>query len=172
MLTHDEAVRLKNEDPRELDRRALAEREDFLFGVRDLRESFGRDWGGEFRVFINQNVVLHFLPCYTEEMKTDAELPQFAVVADEGRAGRDVAHRYEGFKDLDPFDGVVFYVSPADYRQLVAELASICGRYDDYPRLPDTLFGETSLVKLVAGRVLEHPIVRAERAYDFSKRTF
>ncbi|MGH7294761.1 MAG: hypothetical protein ACRELB_07510, partial [Polyangiaceae bacterium] len=69
MLTHEEARRLLKDAPRELDRRAVEERSDFLFGVRDLRAEFGREWGGEVRVLVNMNFVLHFVPRHTEEMR-------------------------------------------------------------------------------------------------------
>lgn len=172
MLTHDEAQRLKRDAPRELDRRALEERRDFLFGVRDLRAKFGEEWGGEFRIFINQNVVLHLVPGFTDEMYGEAELPQFAVIPDDDRDGQDRTHTYEGFKDLDSFEGVIFYVSRDLYRALVDELADVAARYADYPRLPDMLYPESNFVRLIAERVLEHPVVRAEREYDFSKREF
>jgi hypothetical protein len=172
MLTHEEALRLKNEAPRELDRRALAERRDFVFGVRDLRSVYGREWGGEFRIFINQNVVLHLVRGFNEEMPGEAELPQFAVFPDDARAGEDRTHRYAGFEDLDDFDGVIFFVSRRDYDALVGELGAVTARYADYPRLPDTLYPEAKFVRLIAERVLEHPLVRAEREYDFTKREF
>jgi hypothetical protein len=172
MLTHEEASRLRREAPEELDRRAFEERRDFLFGVRDLRRVFGVEWGGEFRVFINQNVVLHLVPGFNAEMPGEPELPQFAVVPDDARRGEDRTHRYAGFKDLDDFDGVIFYVSRAEYASIVAELAEVASRYGDHPRLPDTLFGDAAFVRLIAYRVLEHPVVRAEREYDFSKREF
>jgi hypothetical protein len=172
MLTHEEALRLKNEAPHELDRRALEEREDFLFGVHDLRASFGREWGGEFRVGVNMNVVLHFVPRLNAEMRVEAELPQFAVVPDDDRAGEDHAHPYEGWKDLEPFEGVIFYVSREQYDEIAEELATVAARYGDYARLPDTLYPGAAFVRLIATRVLEHPVVRAERQYDFSKRTF
>lgn len=172
MLTHEEALRLKNEDPHELDRRALEERNEFLFGVRDLRAELGREWGGELRVMINQNVVLHLVPRYNDEMRNVDELPQFAIFPDDDHHGEDRTHRYEGWKDLEPFDGVVFYVTAEEYKTLVRELAEAAARYGDYPRLPDTLFAGASFVPLLAARVLEHPVVRAERSYDFSKMNF
>lgn len=172
MLTHEETLRLKNEAPEELARRALEERSEFLFGVRDLREELGRSWGGELRVMINHNVVVHFVPRYNDEMRNLDELPQFAVFPDDEREGDDRTHTYEGVKDLDPFDGVVFYVSADRYCQLVRELGAVSDRYGDYPRLPDTLFGEAEFVRLLTTRVLEHRLVRQERSYDFSKLTF
>ena len=35
-----------------------------------------------------------------------------------------------------------------------------------------TIFGGSGFVRLLTMRVLEHSVVRAERSYDFSKRTF
>ncbi len=172
MLTHEEALRLQKEAPREFDRRALEERRDFLFGVRDLRARFGAEWGGEFRVLINQNIVLHIVPGFNEEMPGVAELPQFVVFPDDERQGEDRTVTFEGFKDLDDFQGVIFYVSATDYEAMVAELEAVAARYADYPRLPDTLYAESKFVRLIAERVLEHPVVRAEREYDFTRREF
>jgi hypothetical protein len=172
MLTHEEAVRLKNESPREFDRRALEERNEFLFGVRDLRDQLGREWGGEMRVVVNQNVVLHLVPRYNDEMRNLEELPQFTIFPDDEREGEDRTHRYEGVKDLEAFDGVVFYVGHERYDRIVSELVEATRLYGDYPRLPDTLFAGSEFVELLTTRVLEHPVVRAERPYDFSKRTF
>ncbi len=172
-LTHEEFQRLKRDDPRELDRRALAERRDFVFGVRDERAAFARnEWGGEFRVFVNQNVVLHLVPSYNGEMERPEELPEFCILPDDARRGQDATVRYEGVKDLDAFEGVHFYVSRDAYEKLVGELAGIVERYAEYPRLPDSLYGATEIVKLIASRVLEHPLVRAEREYDFTKWSF
>ena len=172
MLTHEEALRLKNDAPHELARRAIEERNEFVFGVRDLRATFGREWGGEFRVIVNQNVVLHLVPRFTPDMENEAELPQFAVMPDDDHEGEDRTHRYEGWKDLEAFDGVIFYVTHEEYDALARELAAVAERYDDFPRLPDTLYPEAQLVRLIAGRVLEHAVVRAERDYDFTKRDF
>ena len=73
---------------------------------------------------------------------------------------------------LEAFDGVVFYVSQDDYRAMVRELGDVHARYGDYPRLPDTLYGGSAFVRMITTRVLEHPIVAAERPYDFRKRTY
>src|SRR5688572_22754122 len=129
MLNHDEAQRLRREAPNEFDRRALEERNEFLFGALDCRDQLGREWGGEFRVPINQNVVLHFVPRYNDEMRTVDELPQFVVFADDDRHGEDRVHTYEPVKDLDAFDGVVFYVSQDDYRGMIRELGDVAARY-------------------------------------------
>ncbi|GIW70506.1 MAG: hypothetical protein KatS3mg102_0048 [Planctomycetota bacterium] len=79
-LTMEEALRLGRERPQELQRRALAEREEFVFAVRDMRASYGQEWGGELRVLINGNVVLHLLPAFNEHMRDEDELPQFCVM--------------------------------------------------------------------------------------------
>ncbi len=172
MLSHEEALRLKNQAPEELARRALEERSEFLFGVHDLRSALGREWGGEVRVMLNLNVVVHFVPRYNDEMRSVDELPQFCVFPDDEREGDDRAHAYEGVKDLEAFEGAVFYVGQELYDRLVRELVAVAAHYGDYAQLPDTLFGEAEFVKLMTTRVLEHPLVRAEKSYDFSKRTF
>ncbi len=148
------------------------EEPDFFFGVSDRRATFGREWGGEFRVLINQNVNVHLVPRFNEEMRRPDELPQFSIFSNDARAGETDIVRYEAVKDLDAFDGAVFYVSSAVYEGLVRELAAIAGRYPEFPRLRDTAYPDTLLVKLIATRILEHPLVQAERQYDFTKRTF
>ena len=172
MLTREEALALKASDPREFDRRVLSERKQFVFGVRDLRREFGRDWGGEFRVFVNHNLVLHFVPRFNETMQDESELPQFAVFPDDSRDGEERRHWYEGGKDLDPYEGVIFFVTRQRYAAMVAELISVFEDYADYPRLPDTLFPGSVLVRLLSEKVLENPVVRAEREHDFTKFTF
>jgi hypothetical protein len=172
MLSHEEALRLKNDAPRELDRRALEEKDEFVFGVHDLRAELGRAWGGEVRIILNQNVVVHLVPRYNDEMRNVDELPQFTIFPDDEHEGEDRTHRYEGFKDLEAFEGVVFYVTADQYARIVRELVLAAERYGDYLRLPDTLFGGSEFVKVLTERVLEHSVVRAERSYDFSKRTF
>ena len=172
MLTHEEAARLRREAPSEADRRALEEREDFLFAVKDMREDLGVAWGGEVRVLLNQNVVLHLVPRYNDEMRTIDELPQFCVFPDDDREGEDRTHTYAAVKDLEAFDGVVFYVSAESYRRIVAELVDAAARYGDWLRIPDTLYAGGEFVRAARERVLEHALVRAESRYDFSKRTF
>lgn len=172
MWTHDDAARLRRDAPLEADRRSLSERRDFLFAVRDLREEPPPSWGGEFRVLVNQNLVLHFVPGFNEEMRNLAELPQFAVFPDDALAGEDRTHGYEGVKDLDAFEGVVFYVASEEYELLRRELADAARRYGDWLRIPDALYEGSRLVRLVSERVLEHSLVQAERRFDGSKRAF
>ena len=172
MLTHDDAQRLLREDPRELDRRALEARAEFLFGVQDLRVAKEVVWGGEVRALLNQNVVLHLVPRYNDEMRNLDELPQFVVFPDDARAGEDRTHRYAAVKDLEAFDGVVFYVSAAEYRSLVDELAGAARRYPGYLRIPDALYADGPFERFVRTRVLEHALVRAERSFDFTKHAF
>jgi len=172
MLTHEEALRLRREAPAELDRRATAEREDFTFGVRDLRHELGVTWGGEIRLLLNQNVVVHFVPRYNDEMRFLDELPQFCVFPDDAREGEDMPHTYAAVKDLDAFDGVVFYVARARYDAIVRELVAVHERYGEWLRAPDTLFAGSEIVRLVNGRILENSLVRAESRFDGTKRTF
>jgi hypothetical protein len=172
MWTHDDAARLRRDAPAEADRRSLAERRDFIFSVRDLRDQAEPSWGGEFRVLVNQNLVLHFVPGLNEEMRDLSELPQFAVFPDDALAGEDRTHGYEGVKDLEAFEGVVFYVTREEYGRLRRELADAARRYGDWLRIPDALYEGSELVRLVAERVLEHSLVQAERRFDGSKRAF
>ena len=151
---------------------ASDEEPDFFFGVSDRRATFRHEWGGEFRVLINQNVNVHLVPRFNEEMRKLEELPQFSIFASDARAGQTGIVHYEAVKDLDAFDGAVFYVSSAAYDALVRELASIAERFPEFPRLRDTAYADTQIVRLIATRILEHPLVQAERQYDFTKRSF
>lgn len=170
-LTHDDALRMHAEAPGRLARLAVEESEAFAFEPRDMRGDDG--WGGEVRVCLNANIVLHFVPRFDEEMPSIDELPQFVVMPDDDNPDTCEIHRYEEVGDLEAFDGVVFRVEPRDYDRMVAELTDLAsafgaGRF----LLPDTLYGDTRFVRFVTERVLPHDLAQRERPYDFTKRTF
>jgi len=168
----EELKRLDRESPAELTRALLAERREFVFGVEDDRDDFGTSWGGEFRVTLNKNVVLHFVPGMNAEMPDRSSLPQFSVMPDDLRDGDDevVSFVYEDLKDVDPFEGVIFYVGRERYERLTDELADVARRYGAFDRIPDAYLPDSELVRMISRRVLEHPVVAAERPFDFSKR--
>lgn len=172
MLTEERAQELHATDPFALARMALEHRDGFVFAVRDLRGGSGHGWGGEVRVCVNQNVVLHFVPRLDEETPTIESLPQFAVMPSDEEDGVDQVHPCAAPEELDPFDGVVYWVEPERYRAMLDELAAIARRFDERAMLPDTLYAQSQFVPFIADRVLSHKLARDERPYDFSKRTF
>jgi hypothetical protein len=172
MLTMEEARRLREDAPGDLRRRALADRRDFVFAVRDLRSAYGSEWGGELRVLINGNIVLHLARGYNDHMRTDEELPQFCIMRAPDGSGTDRVHAYDGGEELGTFEGVLFLLEPADYDAVVDELCQVAREFDEHTWLPDTLFPEGRFVHLIRTRVLEHTLVRQEAPYDFSKLRF
>ncbi|MHC4392437.1 MAG: hypothetical protein ACYTFT_05745 [Planctomycetota bacterium] len=174
-MTHEEAIRLFAESPAALMQLSLQRREDFVFAVRDDRDEPADAWGGELRVCVNQNVVLHLVPGFSEGMSTVDELPQFAVMPSSERVGEDEQRTVAGDeeRDLEPFEAVVFWVEPVRYERLVAELVEVAEAFGD-PRavLPDCAYPGARFVELIRERVLGHRVARDERPYDFSKRTF
>jgi hypothetical protein len=172
-LTLEDARRLHQEAPGRLAQLALESRQTFAFEPKDMRADGGEAWGGEVRVCVNGNVVLHFVPRFNREMERLSELPQFVVMPSvDDRDGADEVHTYDADGELDAFDGVVFWVSPEHYADMLDELREMALSFPGRCLLPDALFGDSRFVHFVKARVLEHPIVHAERAYDFSKRVF
>jgi hypothetical protein len=174
MSIHDELLRLAKQDPKELYRRIREETREFVFGAIDKREAFGEEWGGEFRVMINHNIVLHIIPNYNGEMRSKSELPQFCIFADDERDGVDEENlfEFEDDEDLGSFLGIIFYVSLEEYRRISGELEAVIGIYKGFTTIPDTYFLETRFVRLVSERVLRHPVIQEERRFDFSKLRF
>jgi hypothetical protein len=174
-MTHEEALRLFADSPASLMQIALHRREAFVFAVRDDRDEPADTWGGELRVCVNQNVVLHLVPGFSEGMSTVDELPQFVAMPSQERAGEDEKRTVAGDEEraLEPFEAVVFWVDPAEYERLVAELVDVAEAFGD-PRavLPDCAYPGARFVELIRERVLGHKVARDERPYDFSKRTF
>ncbi len=171
MLTLSELRELRSKDPSELYEYLELDVRSFLFGVVDQSASFGETWGGEHKAIINQNVVLEFVPFLTEEMASPERCPQFSVMPHPKRAGQEQIVRFPGDEKagLDPYEGVIFFVSPKDYQALRDELTDVAVRYEEFMGVPDTWFLNTKLVHLITKRVLEHSLVKAERRYDFSK---
>lgn len=174
MLTLQELRRLQTNDPSELYEWLELDVRQFLFGVVDQTAAFGETWGGSYKLVVNQNVVVEFVPCFTEEMHSFPCLPQFTVMPHTQRHGVDQLVQFAGDEaaGLDPYNGVVFLVKPEEFAQMQEELSTVTGRYEDFMGIPDTWFLNTRLVHLISKRVLEHSEVRAERRYDFSKQAY
>lgn len=159
---------LRRDAPAQLFRHLDELRRSFLFGVEDRRDDEDPEpWGGVVRVTLNQNVVLHFVRGLGPGMPTEDDLPQFAVLPDEDRA--DAAVEREVEVDGETFKGVTFYVDPNEWDQLVGHALAAHERYEDWEAIPDVWFADGPLVPFVTSVVFEHPVVRAEREYDFRR---
>lgn len=165
-LPIDELRRLRDEEPEALHRHLLETRRGFLFGVEDHRDE-PEAWGGEVRVVINRNVVLHFVPRFNAAMSDKAELPQFTVFPDADRSDK---VEETGLRvDDELVRGVIFWVDPTEYDELLRGVVDVLERYEDWPAIPDTYFLDGPLVPFLERVVLEHPTIVAEREYDFRR---
>lgn len=167
-LTRDEIRSLRHTAPERLFRHLSQVERSFLFGVA-ARRSDPEGWGGEWEVTINRNLVLHFVPGFNRDMTRVEELPQFTVAPSEERPGSAEDTEQVLEDDGERIPGVVFWVEPGDYAQMVEELGEIAARYEDLDILPDTYFLETELVDFLTRTVLEHPTVRIEREFDWKR---
>lgn len=166
LLRADEIRTLQRDNPQGLFAHLHDVMRAFLFGVEDHRDEPDR-WGGEVRITINRNVVLHLVPGFNDDMLSVEELPQFCVFPHEDLA--DSAEDTSQEVDGDPIPGVVFYVTPDEYDRLVGEALQVSERYGDLDLIPDTYFLDTELIAFLNRTVLEHATVRAEREYDFKR---
>lgn len=166
LLSEDEIRTLQRDNPQGLFAHLHQVMRAYLFGVENHREEFD-EWGGEVRITINRNVVLHLVPDFNDGMPTVDELPQFCVFPDEDRA--DSAEDTSQEADGDEIPGVVFYVAPDEYDRLVGEALQVHERFGDLDLIPDTYFLDTELIAFLNRTVLEHGTVRAEREYDFKR---
>jgi hypothetical protein len=167
-LSLKELRQLRRNQPQKLFRYIQEVERDFVFGVEDHREEHD-EWGGEYRVLVNRNVEVHFVPRFNAAMEREDELPQFTVMPDAELAGTEADREIVIDEDGETVPGIIFYVEPDTYDRLVDELTEIVGQYDDFDVIPDTYFLETELVQLLSRRVLEHEAIKAERAFDFRR---
>lgn len=168
VLTLSELRKLRRDSPTQLFEHLRQIERTFVFGVEDHRQEVD-EWGGEFRVLINRNIELHFVPRFNAQMEKLDELPQYTVMPDPDLVGEDRERKITIDADGETVPAVVFYVDPSRYDGMVEELAEIVERYDDFDVIPDTYFLETELVAFLTTRVLEHEVIKAERAYDFRR---
>jgi hypothetical protein len=170
LLTADEIRTLQRDNPQGLFAHLHDVQRAFLFGVEDHRDE-PEAWGGEVRLTINRNIVLHFVPRLNSEMSGLEELPQFCVFPDDARAdsAEDTSQRID---DDEEIPGVVFYVDPDEYDRMVGEATRVSERFGDLDLIPDTYFLDTELIAFVNRTVLEHGTVRTEREYDFKRGMF
>ncbi len=167
-LSLTELRQLRRDQPQKLFKYIQEVERDFVFGVEDHREE-KNEWGGEFRVLVNRNIELHFVPRFNAAMEIADELPQYVVMPDSDLAGTEDEREIVIDEDGETVKGITFYVEPDAYDRLVDELSEIIGQYDDFDVIPDTYFLETELVHLLNKRVLDHEAVKAERAFDFRR---
>jgi hypothetical protein len=165
ILSLDELRDLRRTSPQRLFNYLLEIEREFIFGVEDHREEDLEGWGGELRVVINRNVVVHFVPRLNEAMTCTEELPQFTVLPDERRA--DSCLETSLVLEEEVVKGVIFYVDPQDYDGLVADALRVVERYEDWDLLPDSYFLGTELISFLNRVVLDHSVVRTEREFDF-----
>ncbi len=164
-----ELRQLRRDEPRKLFAYLQQVERDFVFGVEDHRDEED-EWGGEFRVLLNRNIELHFVPRWNAAMENRDELPQYAIMPSSELAGtEDEREIVIDDEDGETVRGVTFYVEPDTYEGLLDELTEIVAQYDDFDVIPDTYFLETELVSLLNRRILEHELIKAERAYDFRR---
>jgi hypothetical protein len=167
-LSLAELRQLRRDQPQKLFKYIQEVERDFVFGVEDHREEED-EWGGQFRVLVNRNIELHLVPHFNAAMEKAEELPQYAVMPDSELAGTEDEREIVIDEDGETVKGITFYVEPDTYERLVDELVEIVGQYDDFDVIPDTYFLDTELVQLLNRRILEHEIIKAERAYDFRR---
>lgn len=166
-LTIEELRLLRAKDPAALHAHLMETRRAFLFGLEDHRHD-PEGWGGEVRVVINRNVVVHFVPRLNSAMTTPVEFPQFTVVPSEERSDSidDTVLKLDEGEEV---QGATFYVDPTEYDALLGDADRILERYAEWEVIPDTYFLDGPLVQFITRTVLEHSAVRAEREYDFRR---
>lgn len=167
ILTLDELRELRRTAPERLFKHLTGGCRDFVFGVEDHRKE-PEGWGGEYRLIVNRNIELHFVPRFNEAMGNEEELPQFTVMPDAELAGTE-NERDIKIDDEDSVQGVTFFIDPELYDRLLEELAEVVTQYADFDVIPDTYFLETELVHFLETRVLEHSAARTEREFDFRR---
>ena len=168
VLSLAELRQLRRDSPTKLFAHLREVERDFVFGVEDHREEVD-EWGGEYRVLVNRNIELHLVPRFNAQMEKVDELPQYVIMPDDELAGTDAERGITIDDEGETVPAVVFYVEPDRYDRLVDELGEIVDRYDDFDVIPDTYFLETELVHMLTTRILEHEVVKKERAFDFRR---
>ncbi|MGE0711939.1 MAG: hypothetical protein AB7N76_03240 [Planctomycetota bacterium] len=162
ILEIDELRELRARNPeglyRHLDR--LCQR--FLFGVERREEG----WGGAYRVLINRNLSLHLAHGFDDEMPDLESLPQFCAMPSDERPdqAQDTTQDLGGGETL---RGVLFWVDPFDFDDLLRDAGRIAEEYPDWDAIPDSYYLDSELVRWLTRTVLEHPTLAAEREFDF-----
>lgn len=168
VLSASELRELRQSNPEALFRHLTNVRQQFLFGVEDHRvePEDEPEWGGDLRVLLNRNLMLHLVHGFTEAMPTPDTLPQFCVMPDAARADS-TGETVTVLDDGERIRGVVFYVDPEEYDVLARDAVRIAEEYVDWDLIPDSYYLDSELVRFVIRVVLEDATVAAERKYDF-----
>lgn len=150
----------------------------YLFGIEDLGDDAER-WGGRYRLTINRNIEVHFVPGLNSAMTSLAELPRWSILPDPKEAGRTRVLEPEE-RQVDPEEpgesGLIIYVAPEDFAEYSRELAELvtgwsADPYDPrcamtFPFLPESYFRAYECLDLINERVLSHALVEGERKFD------
>ena len=153
---------LREASPERLYRHLDELRQRFLFGVERVEDEA---WGGAFRVLLNRNIALHLVYGFDEEMPDRASLPQFCAMPDEERADTVLEHSQE--LDGAPLPGLIFYVEPFEFDELLRDASQVAEAYPGWDMLPDSYYLHSELVRWLGRTVLEHPQIAVEREFDF-----
>lgn len=149
----------------------------FILGVEQFADDPDR-WGGLFRLTINRNLELHFLPDFNTAMLDESELPQFCIMPHPIKAHTTVERKMPSLDDDDDeqLDAVIFYLNPDDFRIYCDELMEIVQAWNanpgdkecttSFPFLPESYFREFDLLEWLEGTVLSHPTIEKTRQFD------
>ena len=169
MQTLEELRALERQDPAGFLGHIRSMTRAFVLGIEDHRSERGLTWGGELRLVVNRNITIHLVSDFNAEMERPPELPQFTVFADDAQQGRDHLTEIPLEGETEPVRGVIFYLSEADWRSVRAEAATLADRYAGFDLIPDTWLEGGKLLPLLEDRILAHPRIEQERAYDFRR---
>ena len=116
-------------------------------------------------MLLNRNLSLHLVPAFTADMSSVSQLPQFCVMPNEDRI--DQVETTEIDVDGDRIRGAIFYVDPFEYDVYLREAIHINEEYADWEAIPDSYYLDTGLVSFIGRTVLDQPVIRVEREFDF-----
>lgn len=149
----------------------------FILGVEQFADDPDR-WGGLFRLTINRNLELHFLPDFNTAMLDESELPQFCIMPHPLKAHTTVDRQMPRIDedDEEQLDAVIFYLSPDDFQIYCQELEEIVRDWNanpadqecqmSFPFLPESYFREYDVLEWITETVLAHPTIIKNREFD------
>jgi hypothetical protein len=151
----------------------------FILGAEQFEDDPDR-WGGLYRLTLNRNIELHFLPDFNTAMLDESELPQFCVMPDPLKADTLSEREMPSLKDDEEEEekpkGVIFYLTPEDFEIYCQELQELVIKWDNnpmdkeskqsFPFLPESYFRDFDSLEWVAQKVLRHPAAEAQRRFD------
>ncbi|MDF1662109.1 MAG: hypothetical protein P1V97_10075 [Planctomycetota bacterium] len=149
----------------------------FILGVEQFADDPDR-WGGLFRLTINRNLELHFIPDFNTAMLDETELPQFCIMPHPLKAHTTVERQMPSLdeEDEEKLDAVTFYTSVDDFRIFCDELTEIVREWHanpsdkectmSFPFLPESYFREFDVLEWLSETVLVHPSILKTRQFD------